>query len=171
MVKGWLATQLRLQVEGFNVDPSTLGGADLAEYVRWNSLALTDELHEFLQEVQWKPWANDAGLVRDRDAAVGELVDVLHFLGNLALSMGADDKEMRRRYKQKVAVNLQRQHADGGYDAFKGKCKHCNRDLAEAGTFTRRWEGEEIYTIVTFCLGCHTEIDREVAEYDETKGD
>ncbi len=164
MVEGWLATQLALQVEGFNLNPSTLEGEELAEYVRWNALALTDELHEFLQDIQWKPWAKDVGAVRDRDAMVGELVDVLHFLGNLALAIEVDDAEITERYHAKVAVNRRRQEA--GYDAWAGKCRHCNRDLAEAGTYERRWEGEEIFTVVIFCSACGGEVSKVVAEHE-----
>ena len=54
-----LSLQLRLQREHMDVNPLTLDGADRVAYVRDMVLACTDELHEALNEVTWKPWTTE----------------------------------------------------------------------------------------------------------------
>lgn len=90
--------------------------------------ALVAELGEFLQEVQWKTWITERGGV-NRDQAVGELVDVAHFLANLANALGVTDEEWEARYIAKQARNAERQR--DGYDGTSGKCVDCHRDLRE----------------------------------------
>ena len=119
--------QLRLQRESFGVDPSSLADEDKIEYIRWNVLALEDELHEALAEVSWKPWASDTFI--SRDAYVKELVDALHFLTNLFLVVGADAGEVLRRYKAKAEVNAARQEA--GYEHHTNKDPVTGRALDE----------------------------------------
>ena len=120
--------QLALQRESFGVDPLTLDDKAREEFIRWNVLALMDEMSEALNEGHWKPWA-DADGFKDRDAYVKELVDALHFLVNLFLAAGADADEVVTRYFAKAEVNAQRQ-ADG-YDGISTKCGHCGRALDE----------------------------------------
>jgi len=113
-----LETQEGLQRRSFGIHPSSLVGEDRADYVLWNVLALTDELHEALQEVKWKPWLTTGrGVWVDRDAYVEELVDALHFLLNLLLVSGCSAEEVARRYLHKVDVNARRQ--SDGYDGSK----------------------------------------------------
>lgn len=114
-MNGWLETQLELQRKAFGVDPANLVFHERAEYVRWNALAAANELHELLDEFQWKPWATQQGYVADRQRVVDEAVDVLHFLGNLLLTVGATDVELAERYGVKVQVNAERQQAAEGY--------------------------------------------------------
>jgi hypothetical protein len=129
-----LRMQLDLQRGSFR-DPRELNDEERAEFIRWNMLALEDELHEALAEVGWKPWATDrsmnVGLFRN------EMVDAIHFFMNLLLVSCDDDEEpedladdFEQRYRRKVEVNAQRQR--DGYDSKSGKCSHCHRDLAEA---------------------------------------
>lgn len=120
--------QLELQRSSFNVDPPSLGDDARDEFIRWNVVALSDELHEALDEVHWKPWADASGW-KDRDAYVKELVDALHFLVNLFLAAGATSEEVALRYLAKAEVNAARQAA--GYDGVSTKCDHCGRATDE----------------------------------------
>src|SRR5690606_37354927 len=80
-----LVAQRQLQVDSFGVDPLKLTGDERAEFIRWNALALTDEIHEMLGEVGWKPWATARHV--NHDLAVKELVDAWHFFMNLLLTV------------------------------------------------------------------------------------
>jgi dimeric dUTPase (all-alpha-NTP-PPase superfamily) len=111
--------QLRLQKHSFGVDPTGLDDEQLSEWVRWNVLALEDELHEALAEVRWKPWSIDSGFA-NRDAYVKELVDAVHFLVNLFLAAGATPDEVLTRYLSKANVNSERQAAGYTHDYMKG---------------------------------------------------
>jgi len=132
----WLESTRRLQEEAYGVDYDLLAkhGPEFADRVIWNALALEDELHEFLNEVRWKPWAVDRGGVA-RERAVGELVDAAHFLANLATFLGVDDEEWEARYREKQARNAARQAAPGGYTGAD-KCPWCKRELDAAGAVT-----------------------------------
>jgi len=111
--------QLRLQLDSFGYDPTSLSDEQLSEWVRWNTLALEDELHEALAEVRWKPWSIDSGFV-NRDAYVKELVDAVHFLVNLFLAAGATPDEVLTRYLAKANTNSERQAAGYTHDYMKG---------------------------------------------------
>ena len=78
-----------------------------------------------MQEVGWKPWATPRGWV-NRDAAVGELVDVAHFLANLLCALDVSDSEWEYLYRAKQEVNRQRMRS-GTYDGVSGKCPRCFR--------------------------------------------
>jgi hypothetical protein len=125
-----LGLQLQAQREGFKLDPPALEGEERAEYIRWNVLALEDELHEMLSEVGWKPWASSRDL--NRDGYLKELVDAYHFLMNLILVVKGEDQtvdelacEFARMYTAKREVNLRRQAE--GYDGVANKCQECGR--------------------------------------------
>jgi hypothetical protein len=149
-LKEFLGLQQELQVEAFHRDPTVLRGAERSAFILWNAYALEDEVHEATSEVSWKPWAQ--GDRFDRDAFLGELVDALHFLGNLLLTTVEPDgsidslaKEVGERYKAKRQRNLERQLE--GYDGVSTKCPGCKRalDTAEA---TVTVDG------CLFCRGC-----------------
>jgi hypothetical protein len=127
----WLASTRALQEEYFRrVFPIT-DPDELADYVTENHSAAVIELSEFMQEVGWKPWATPRGWV-NRDAAVGELVDVAHFLANLLCALDVSDAEWEHLYRRKQEVNRQRQ-LSGTYDGVSGKCPVCRRDYADVG--------------------------------------
>jgi len=84
-----LNAQHELQIKSFGQDPKTLSDVEKLEWVRWNILALSDELHEALAETGWKPWAKSQHI--NRDAFVSELVDSFHFLMNLMLRLSFAD--------------------------------------------------------------------------------
>lgn len=112
----WLEVTRVLQRTWYAADPQSLEGEARAEYVRWNVLAADHELHEFLDHIQWKPWSSRQGELRDRDDAVEELVDTLHFVANLLLVLDVDGDELNEVYQRKVELNSARQET--GYDSF-----------------------------------------------------
>lgn len=152
MTWSWLGSTRRLQEEAYGVDYELLAkqGPELADRIIWNVLALQDELHEFLAECQWKPWAVDRGGVA-RDRAVGELVDAAHFLANLATFLGVTDEEWEARYQEKQARNAARQAAPGGYTG-NDKCPECKRELDAPGA-----------KVAGHCAGCGARLTGEDA--------
>jgi hypothetical protein len=121
--------QLELQKTSYSGDPAELPMKDRIEFIRWNVIAIEDEIHEALGEVSWKPW--QTGEYINREAYVGELVDALHFLVNLCLAVGAGPDEIAERYFAKANKNKARM-ADG-YDGVSSKCPLCKRDTNDTG--------------------------------------
>lgn len=134
-----LEAQASLQRESFQ-DIYALKDEERIEFIRWNVLALEDELHEMLGECGWKPWATSRHI--NPTPALMELVDALHFFMNLVIAVaGYDEADMpvaphelgealANLYFQKRAKNAQRQ-ADG-YDGVTGKCVNCHRDVTDS---------------------------------------
>jgi phosphoribosyl-ATP pyrophosphohydrolase len=150
-----LVAQYELQTDTYGHDFVEMNDGDhdeeRAAFVRDNVLAATDELHEALQEVGWKPWASSRHM--NKEPYLGELVDVFHFLMNLLLVTGVHPQaladEFSRRYFAKNARNAERQVE--GYTGAKEKCPACGRDTAET-QLTERFDVESgIYTTVCFC--------------------
>jgi hypothetical protein len=147
----WLESTKRLQIESFNTDPSALEGAQRADYTIWNVLAAVDELHEFLQCIAWKPWILPElrGHVSDRVAAVRELVDCAHFIGNLLVMLNVTDEEWERLYAEKQAINAKRQR-----DGYTGAKCRCGRSTDQLGDTTIDPDG------VVSCNGCGGKVER-----------
>jgi hypothetical protein len=124
----WLGSTYALQRDAFGRVLPITDPEQLADFVVMNHTSLITELTEFMNEVGWKNWTSDRGWV-NRDQAVGELVDVAHFLANLACALGVTDDEWERRYRAKQDVNRTRQRS--GYDGVSNKCLRCKRDLNE----------------------------------------
>lgn len=118
-----LNAQKNLQKNSYGIDVTELSPEQRAQYVRDMSLALTDELHEALNETGWKPWATSRHF--NRDAFVGEMIDVLHFWCNLVLVAGVTEEEIANAYFAKANKNAKRQ--SDGYNGVDGKCKSCGR--------------------------------------------
>ncbi len=123
-----LQAQLALQTTSFGKDPRILNSEEKLEWVRWNVLALEDELHELLAETGWKPWASSSHI--NREAYIGELVDAFHFMMNLMLIVDCSAEEFLGKYFEKRKVNIKRQAE--GYDGVTGKCAVCHRALDDA---------------------------------------
>lgn len=132
----WLEGQRTYQAETFNVDYGHMASDvdALTAYVTMNLNAAFLELAETQQEVPWKPWAKTEKRAEvwetGRDKVVGELVDVLMFVGNVLTAVGCSDEELNERYEEKLDVNRQRQVA--GYDG-KNKCSSCGRAFDDKG--------------------------------------
>lgn len=95
------------------------------DFIHWNVTAATDELHELLGEIGWKPWAKSRHI--NLEAARGEWIDALHFMLNLALVLGMDGEMIKALYDGKHAKNAKRQ--EEGYDGVSTKCPGCKRAL------------------------------------------
>lgn len=100
------------------------------QFLKDMNLALQDELHEFLAESGWKPWATSRHV--NEEAAKGELVDAFHFFMNLCMGVGMTPDELFTRYKAKRLKNIKRQ-VEGNYDGIAGKCANCHRALDDDG--------------------------------------
>ena len=120
-----LRAQLELQQKSYGNDPSDLSGEEAVDWIRWNVLALEDELHEALAETGWKPWATSKHI--NREAYVSELVDAFHFLMNLMLVVDCSADEFLEKYFEKRGLNAKRQV--DVYDGVAGKCSVCHRAL------------------------------------------
>lgn len=117
--------QLKLQERYYGRCPWEFTDEERASYIQMNVLATTDELHEALAEVGWKPWASSRHL--NRDAYLGELVDALHFFVNLCLAGRITARDLIDGYVKKNQRNHERQNE--GYTGVKEKCPTCKRAL------------------------------------------
>lgn len=120
--------QYDLQVKSFNVDPAKLDPEARIQFIKDMTLALTDEMHEMLAEIGWKPWAKSRHI--NREAVAGELIDALHFWVNICIAVGLYPDEIKRLYLAKAAINAKRQ--EDGYDGVSTKCSGCGRALDDA---------------------------------------
>ena len=106
-MRQWLSHSQRLQSETFGGDPGLLSGEDRAEYVRRMVLGLIKEATEVLDEVGWKWWSNRNHF--NREKYLEELVDVMHFVGALAVAANCTDEEWAQMYAVKSEINRTRQ--------------------------------------------------------------
>lgn len=120
--------QRALQIEKMGGDPGELIGELEIQFFKDMTLALTDELHEALNEIGWKPWATSKHF--NYDAVKGELVDALHFFVNLCLVAQVSADDLYEAYCDKNKKNHIRQ--EQGYDGVTGKCPGCKRALDDA---------------------------------------
>lgn len=120
----------RLQQEfqqSLGYDFETMHDAERITYIKDMTLASTDEAHEFLGEIGWKPWATSRHI--NHAAAKGELVDEFHFFVNRCLAVGMTADELFDKYVEKRSRNVKRQM--DGYDGVAGKCPTCRRDFSD----------------------------------------
>lgn len=127
----WLLSTRALQRDGFGADAIEMSDEDWADYVLWNYAAATVELGEFLQELPWKPWKPNRGRpdAHARERAVVELVDVLHFVGNILVALEVTDDELSEAYEAKQRENRARL-ADGRATTTGPRSKSEARRLA-----------------------------------------
>ncbi len=78
--------------------------------IRTMTLAAMVELGEMIQELNWKPWKHGTNNIAN---AREELIDVFHFVLELAIMLGMDSDEFADTYFKKMDVNHKRQ--DSGY--------------------------------------------------------
>ena len=114
----WLQSTKDLQETAFGYAFPIIGPAYQAPYLDWNVTAAGQELAEVREEFSWKPWATDQPFV-NRDRVRDEVIDVMHFLGNILVAIGVDDAEFEEHYKAKQDRNRARM-ASGTYSARKG---------------------------------------------------
>ena len=87
--------------------PDLDDGAAVSSYIRQTVLCATDELHELLHEVHWKPWKEGHG-IRDVEAYREELADVVHFVLDLYLAAGLTGDDLVNDYFSKHQENVRR---------------------------------------------------------------
>lgn len=110
--------------------------------IKENVLACTDELHEALNEVGWKAWAESRHI--NEENLKHEIIDAFHFLLNLALHAGMDSHQFFAMFVEKNQKNYARQSI--GYDGRKEKCPHCSRALDDVGIIEGRILDELVFT-------------------------
>lgn len=79
----------------------------VSQYIRDVILCATDELHEVLAEVHWKPWKDSRG-IKDVGKYREEMADVLHFILDLYLAAGLTGRDIVLDYMTKHYENLNR---------------------------------------------------------------
>ena len=122
--------QRQIQVLAYGKDPSEITDErERIQFIKDMNLALQDELHEFLQETGWKPWATSNHV--NEQAAHGELIDAFLFFLNLCMVTNFDPESFADKFFEKINRNLDRQLA--GYDGITGKCSHCKRAMDDPG--------------------------------------
>ena len=134
LFNAWLKSTKRLQEDVYGADYSVFHSDEpenikaLVEYLRWNMLAIDDELSEVRKAISWKPWQHDNPYA-DRKEIVKECVDVLHFVANILCAAGATDEMLDAEYLAKMQVNADRQRK--GYKVLDAgvKCRKCFRAL------------------------------------------
>lgn len=97
------------QVALHSISPDEMVAPERTEYIRYNVLALLDEVHEALHEVGWKPWKRAGRDSLRREAFLSELADVHLFLMNLQLAAGLTPRELLDAIEAKIAENMRRQ--------------------------------------------------------------
>lgn len=105
--KDWLNSTAVLQIVAYDRDPAELEGDEAADFYRWNAFALISELIEQSNEIGWKPWATARYV--NRDQFISEMVDLLHFAGNILRMVECTGEELTAAYKAKQLKNLARQ--------------------------------------------------------------
>ena len=109
-----LKLQTELQIRYTGDHPALLQGDAQKDYIRTMVLACTDELHEALREIPWKPWSKRTEWTNDeQDRFKDELVDAWHFMMNLMLAVDMNAEELFKRYLRKNGINHDRE--DNGY--------------------------------------------------------
>lgn len=134
MFEDWLTTTRELQVKSFGADPGLLQVEELEHYLMFNYVALVKELGEAFDEFDWKPWTTTHNGFVNRDAFVGEMVDVLHFVANMLVAARCSDEELSLKYKAKQQKNRDRMATPGGFTGIKAKCPMCGRNYDEPTT-------------------------------------
>ena len=101
-----LKRQLDVEIVwGRQVDPANPEA--VSQYIRDVILCATDELHEVLAEVNWKPWKDKRG-IKDVSKYREEMADVLHFIFDLYLAAGLSGRDIVNDYLDKNSENLAR---------------------------------------------------------------
>jgi hypothetical protein len=125
MFEDWIEDQTAYQRQSYGINPRKMTDEERLAYLDMNLKAAILEIAEAYDEFSWKPWANNTFL--NRDAAVGEGVDVLFFMANYFAALGVSSEELTAKYRGKMGINTQRQI--DGYDTSTTKCPGCRRAL------------------------------------------
>jgi len=154
-----LGMQRNLQLEAYGLAPDKMDVDTKIEYIKTMILAGTDELHELLAELDWKPWTQGERKI-NYDGAKKEIVDLWHFVLNIMLALDMSTDELYRMYMTKRRVNADRQK--NGYDGRSTKCPGCSRALEDVTLQDIKLPGTDI-TDVVLCGACGSVIPLEIA--------
>lgn len=123
----WLETQDSYQRRSYGLNLAKMSEEERLKYIDEMLKAAILEIGEAFNEFSWKSWASNQFL--NRDALVGEGIDVLFFMANVFVALGVTSDELDRRYRGKMAINTLRQ--SNGYDTSAPgvKCPKCKRGL------------------------------------------
>ena len=139
LFNNWLDKTRDLQKNVYHIDYTKFEGDspdnlnDLIEYIRWNMLAIDDELAEMRQAISWKPWQHDEPYA-NREEVIKEAVDVLHFVANIIVAVGGTDDVLDSYYLAKMEKNKQRQLKGYKVRETGVKCVKCTRALDDFDT-------------------------------------
>ncbi len=107
----WWVPEMRdklSRIFGLQEDLQERLGTDYDQaFINQMTLAAIVELAEFVQNTDWKGWKTPIGLQREK--AIEEWADALHFFVNLALAIGLDADTAFDAYARKNIINHQRQ--------------------------------------------------------------
>lgn len=78
-----------------------------SEWIQKKCLALTDEVTELLNEINYKWWKNEKPV--NEQAVKEELTDILHFFVSMCIDAGMTGEELFKIYCDKNAENINRQ--------------------------------------------------------------
>ena len=138
LFEGWLRKTRDLQKDVYFINYDEMDGNKpnnirrLIEYMRWNMLAIDDELAEMRQAISWKPWQHDEPYA-DREEIIKEAVDVLHFVANIIVAAGGTDEVLDRLYLEKMEKNKKRQIEGYKVKTSGVKCSLCYRAIDDVG--------------------------------------
>lgn len=100
-----LDSQARSQLQRFGKPLGDFTPYERIDFIRTQLLAALDELHEALHETGWKPWRTEGYAEVNRGAYLHELADVLVFIANLAVAVGATGDELHQVLTEVQAKN------------------------------------------------------------------
>ena len=138
LFNNWIKRTKDLQTDVYYINFDDMSGDKdanirrLIEYMRWNMLAIDDELAEMRQAISWKPWQHDKPYA-DREEIVKEAVDVLHFVANIIVAAGGTDEQLNKYYLEKMEKNKQRQLNGYKVKDVGVKCAMCGRAIDDVG--------------------------------------
>lgn len=88
-------------------DFSKMSLEDKENYTKDKVLAMLDETHEVLREINWKSWKKTKKEI-DQDHLLEELSDTLHFFINLCLCWNFSAEDIYNAYMKKDEENYNR---------------------------------------------------------------
>ena len=138
LFNNWIKRTKDLQTDVYYINFDDMSGDKdayirrLMEYMRWNMLAIDDELAEMRQAISWKPWQHDKPYA-DHEEIVKEAVDVLHFVANIIVAAGGTDEMLDKFYIEKMERNKQRQLDGYKVKEIGVKCALCARAIDDVG--------------------------------------
>lgn len=106
-----VALQLKL-MNKLGTHPMIMNLSEREQETKEQILAMQAELIELLNEINWKPWKKKQKKV-DQHELRFEIIDLFHFLLNIAIIWGMNSEDIAAYYRAKNKENHRRQ--DNGY--------------------------------------------------------